>query len=146
MSVQTQAINPEDFAEAIADLPLSAVYSKVSELRNSIAHLHRSNEELRLFLAESKDSEEEKKEIEGYVLENEGVVTSMNERISLLKVEVERRGQTWIEEKGEEKNLNGEVQVSEETIAPVPNGSVGAGLGDQGSNANAGQEEDGVYL
>lgn len=145
MSVQTQAINPENFAEAIADLPLSAVYSKVSELRNSITHLHRSNEELRLFLAESKDSEEEKKELEGYVLENEGVVTSMNERISLLKVEVERRGQTWIEEKGEEKDSNGEVQASEEMVAPVPNGSAGAGLGDQGSNENAGQE-DGVYL
>ncbi|KAJ6006450.1 hypothetical protein N7451_004394 [Penicillium sp. IBT 35674x] len=145
MSVETHAINPEAFAEAIADLPLSAVYSKVSELRNSIAHLHRSNEELRLFLAESKDSEEEKKELEGYVLENEGVVTSMNERISLLKVEVERRGQTWIEEKGE-KDLNGEAQISEEAAAPVPNGSAGAGLGDQGSNANEGQEEDGVYL
>jgi len=146
MSVETHAINPEAFAEAIADLPLSAVYSKVSELRNSIAHLHRSNEELRLFLTESKDSEAEKKELEGYVLENEGVVTSMNERISLLKVEVERRGQTWIEEKAEEKDLSGEAQVSEATAVPVSNGSAGAGLGDQGSNANAGQEEDGVYL
>ncbi|KAJ5630660.1 uncharacterized protein N7484_010760 [Penicillium longicatenatum] len=145
MSAETHAINPEAFAEAIADLPLSAVYSKVSELRNSIAHLHRSNEELRLFLAESQDTEEEKKELEGYVIENEGVVTSMNERISLLKVEVERRGQTWIEEKGEEKDMNGEAPVSEETAVPVSNGT-GAGLGDQGSNATAGQEEDGVYL
>lgn len=148
MSVETHAIDSEAFAEAIADLPLSAVYSKVSELRNSISHLHRSNEELRLFLAESQDSEEEKKELEGYVLENEEVVMSMNERISLLKVEVERRGQTWMEEKGE-KELNGEAPVSsEETVVQVSNGSAGAGLGDQGShaNANAGQEEDGVYL
>ncbi|KAJ6103145.1 hypothetical protein N7486_005572 [Penicillium sp. IBT 16267x] len=145
MSVVTRAINPDAFAEAIADLPLGAVYSKVSELRNSIAHLRRSNDELRLFLAESQDSEEEKKELEGYVLENEGVITSMNERISLLKVEVERRGQTWIEEKGEEKDLNGEAQVSsEETVAPVSNGTAGTTFDDQGSNANAGQE--GVYL
>ncbi|KAJ5939438.1 hypothetical protein N7466_002572 [Penicillium verhagenii] len=143
MAAQTTSINPTDFAEAIAELPLSAVYSKVSELRNSIAHLHRSNEEMRFFLAESQETEEDKKELEGYVLENEGVVTSMNERLSLLKVEVERRGQTWIEEK---KDSTDEAQASsEETSAPVSNGT--AGLGDQSSNANANAgQEDGVYL
>ncbi|KAJ5637380.1 hypothetical protein N7490_007259 [Penicillium lividum] len=133
MSTESHAIDPTDFAEAIADLPLSAVYSKVSEIRNSIAHLHRSNDELRLFLAESKDSEEDKKELEGYIMENEGVVTSMTERISLLRVEVERRGQTWLET-GEKEDVNGE-QVSE-----------GIDIATVDSNVNAGQEEEGVYL
>ncbi|KAJ6142641.1 hypothetical protein N7471_002094 [Penicillium samsonianum] len=150
MSTESLPITPGAFAEAIKELPLAVLYSKVSELTNSIAHLHRSNAELRAFLTESNDSEEDKKELEGYVAENEGVAVSMNERISLLKTEVENRGHPWIEL--DELKINKEQDVM--TDVPVTNGNGtenGTGAG-PGAEAGAGQESndredgDGVYL
>ncbi|KAJ5286144.1 hypothetical protein N7524_001450 [Penicillium chrysogenum] len=153
MSTESLPITPGAFAEAIKELPIAVLYSKVSELTNSIAHLHRSNAELRAFLAESNDSEEDKKELEGYITENEGVAVSMNERILLLKTEVENRGQPWIEL--DELKINNDQEAS-----PVTNGNeteteteteTGARPG-SGAEAGAGQEShdredgDGVYL
>ncbi|CAI7583017.1 unnamed protein product [Penicillium glandicola] len=148
MSTESLPITLGAFAEAIKELPLAVLYSKVSELTNSIAHLQRSNAELRAFLAESNDSDEDKKELEGYVTENEGVAVSMNERILLLKTEVENRGQPWIE-LNELKIDNGQEAL---TDVPVTNGNgteTGAGAD---AGAGAGQEPndpeggDGVYL
>lgn len=140
MSSESLPINPAAFAEAIKELPLSAVYSKVAELRNSIAHLHRSNSELRLFLAESQDPEEERKELEGYITENEGVIASMNERVQLLKTELENRGQPWVEvEDGEEKENNDQgLGAGEPTMNGTEEGTETGSAGQQG--------EDGVYL
>lgn len=100
MSSEAQAIGPEAFAEAIKSLPLSSLYAKVSELRNSIAHLTRSNEELRTYVRESEEGPDspDNKELETYVVENEAVMQAMAQRIGLLKAEVEDRGQQWMEE------------------------------------------------
>ncbi|KAJ6004126.1 hypothetical protein N7499_000194 [Penicillium canescens] len=142
MSTESLPITPGAFAEAIKELPLALLYSKVSELTNSITHLHRSNAELRAFLLESCDSEEEKKELETYIKENEDVAVSMNERIALLKTEVENRGLPWIE-------LD---QLKNDPIAPVTNGT-GNGNGSTGATQDATESqsqgeggEDGVYL
>ena len=154
MSTESLPITPGAFAEAIKELPLAVLYSKVSELTNSITHLHRSNAELRAYLLESCDSEEEKKELESYVKENEDVAVSMNERIALLKTEVESRGLPWIE-------LD---QLKTDPNAPLTNGTgtgTGTGTGNGNGNGNGatgatqdateghGQGEggeDGVYL
>lgn len=137
MSTEALPITPGAFAEAIKELPLAVLYSKVSELTNSIAHLHRSNAELRAYLAETNDSEEDKKEIEQYVTENEDVAVSMNERIALLKTEVENRGQPWIE-------LEDLKKVDED----VPNGDDGgaAHATETAGEGGNGDSEDGVYL
>ncbi|KAJ5517375.1 hypothetical protein N7527_008935 [Penicillium freii] len=148
MSTEALPITPGAFAEAIKELPIAVLYSKVSELTNSIAHLHRSNAELRAFLTESNDSEEEKKELEGYVAENEGVAVSMNERITLLKTEVENRGQPWIEldELKIDKGQDALIDV------PVTNGNGNETDTETRPAAGAGQESndredgDGVYL
>ncbi|KAJ5334372.1 hypothetical protein MYU51_016677 [Penicillium brevicompactum] len=137
MSTEALPITPGAFAEAIQELPLAVLYSKVSELTNSIAHLHRSNAELRAYLAETNDSEEDKKEIEQYVTENEDVAVSMNERIALLKTEVENRGQPWIE-------LEDLKKVDDD----VPNGDGGGAAHatettGEGGNADS---QDGIYL
>ncbi|KAL2872195.1 uncharacterized protein BJX67DRAFT_377024 [Aspergillus lucknowensis] len=97
MSSESLPINPAAFAEAIKELSLPILYAKVAELRNSISHLQRSNQELRAFISESCESETDKRELEGYIAENEGVEESMNERIQLCKAEVEGRGQRWID-------------------------------------------------
>ncbi|CAG8385039.1 unnamed protein product [Penicillium salamii] len=138
MSTEALPITPGAFAEAIKELPLAVLYSKVSELTNSIAHLHRSNVELRTYLVETNDSEEDKKEIEQYVTENEQVAVSMNERIALLKTEVENRGQPWIE-------LEDLKKVDDE----APNGDGAGGATEATESAAGGQDGDsheGVYL
>ncbi|MBZ4040741.1 hypothetical protein K6753_14540, partial [Lysobacter sp. 13A] len=62
MSAESIPITPSMFAEAIQELSLSVIYVKAAELRNSIAHLQRSNDELKTFVLESCDSAEEKRE------------------------------------------------------------------------------------
>ena len=150
MSAEALPISTAAFTEAIKELPLAVVYAKASELQNSIAHLQRSNHELKTFVAESADTQQEKQELENYIAENEGVMSSMSERIGLLKAEVEGRGQKWIE-------LD-ELAPDVKTDAPGGNG-VANGHGSsapQGSSSSAGRPgnaqdgegegEDGVYL
>ena len=152
MSVANFPIHSAVFAEAIQELPLSAVYGKVAELRNSVSHLHRSNAEIRLFISESSgqnDHEPEKKELERYISENEDVIKSMNERISLLKVEVENRGQVWIETEQSNTQIaeRQDLSTEAETAVPATNGTRGETSARQTDNSNAGhQEDEGVYL
>ncbi|GFF23005.1 hypothetical protein IFM61606_08696 [Aspergillus udagawae] len=125
MSEESQPISLEAFAEAIKELPLSAVYAKVSEIRNSIAHLRRSNSELRAFIDETCESESDKRELEGYVAENERVITTMNERIGLLKTEIEHRGELWIEERVQaDTKVDGDEASASSSSHPVVNGTV----------------------
>jgi hypothetical protein len=49
MSSEVTPISPARFAEALKDLPLSTLHLKAAELRNSIAHLDYSNEQLKPF-------------------------------------------------------------------------------------------------
>ncbi|EED20269.1 conserved hypothetical protein [Talaromyces stipitatus ATCC 10500] len=122
MSAEAQPISPIAFAEAIKELPLSSLYAKVSELRNSISHLTRSNEELRTYIIESEEGPDspDNKELEAYVLENEEVMQAMAERIRLLKVEVEGRGQRWMEEVLEDGD-GGEIEEDAQS-PPLVNG------------------------
>lgn len=97
MSATATPIPPARFAAALRDLPLSSLHAKAAELRNSIAHLLSSNEELKPFAAAGdKDCAEA-------ITENEEVIRRMEERISLLRIEVEGRGMKWVEEGGEKE-------------------------------------------
>ncbi|RAK93639.1 hypothetical protein BO79DRAFT_206579 [Aspergillus costaricaensis CBS 115574] len=153
MSAESLPISPAAFAEAIKELPLPVLYAKVSEIRNSMAHLHRSNQELRTFINESCDTDSEKQELEAYIKENEDVAVSMLERIELLKTEVENRGQKWIELEDPEKekvkengegtangNENGTVEGTEEVRNPA------AGNEDRNQEHDQDQDQEGVYL
>jgi hypothetical protein len=127
MSSDARPISPSAFAEAIQELPLSSLYAKVSELRNSISHLTRSNEELRTYIIESEEGPDspDNMELEAYVLENEEVMQAMAERIRLLKAEVEGRGQRWMEEvleDGEEDGVQHDGEIVEDENPPLVNG------------------------
>lgn len=113
MSTSTAPITPSQFALAIADLPLSTLALKAAEIRNSIAHLDYSNEELKPF------AEADPPDVDciDAIRENEVVVARMLERIGLLKVEVERRGVRWEE-------LSGEVRKEEEAVEGFGRGVV----------------------
>ena len=110
MSADSQPINAAAFAEALIALPLSSLYAKLFELRNSIAHLQRSNDELKRFIGASPDGD---KDYEEAIEENEVVVKRIEERIELVKVEMEKRGQKWTEINGtlEEKDGDGNVEM-----------------------------------
>ncbi|KAL4789892.1 hypothetical protein BDV19DRAFT_14102 [Aspergillus venezuelensis] len=159
MSSETLPITPAAFAEAIKELTLPVLYAKVAELRNSIAHLQRSNLELRQFITESCESEEDQRELAMYVLENEQVKKSMDERIRLCKAEVEGRGLAWIEldlepsSGSEEERAQGDAQGqptgTESTATAAVNGT-GSGTTAPSTGGTRDWEgdggDDGVYL
>jgi hypothetical protein len=115
MSSEATPISPTRFASALQDLSIASLHLKVLELRNSIAHLDYSNEQLRPF-AEGKEpvlttardvAESDGRELSrtaepdqdciDAIRENEAVIARMEERISLVKSEVESRGISWRE-------------------------------------------------
>jgi hypothetical protein len=102
MSSDAAPISRTRFAAALKDLTISSLHSKVLEIRNQIAHLDYSNEQLREF-ANDEDCVEA-------IKENEVVIARMEERVGLLRKEVEERGVSWTEFKSEEEiKTNGHV-------------------------------------
>jgi hypothetical protein len=102
----SRPISSTQFALAIHDLPLSSLAFKAAEIRNSIAHLDYSNEQLLPFTQTSPPDAD----CVDAIKENEVVIARMLERIELLKVEVEGRGVRWEELSGEVKREDGEVE------------------------------------
>ncbi|KAI0404470.1 hypothetical protein F4802DRAFT_598164 [Xylaria palmicola] len=110
MSSETQPITPARFAEALKELPASALALKVLELRNSIAHLDYSNAELKPFAEgrlptldqqdSTSDVGQPDQDCIDAIVENEAVIARMVERIELIRAEVEGRGLSWAEFKG----------------------------------------------
>ncbi|KAI4245417.1 MAG: hypothetical protein L6R40_002477 [Gallowayella cf. fulva] len=92
MSANAIPISQDRFTAAIADLPIGNFHAKAAELRNSIAHLVQSNEQLQPF-ANDGDLE-----CVDAIKENEEVMGRMEVRIALLKREVETRGFPWGED------------------------------------------------
>lgn len=93
----SEPITPARFAAALQDLPLSSLALKVAELRNSIAHLDYSNEQLKPFAHPTTPGEAEDRDCVEAIQENEVVIQRMEERINLVREEVERRGASWRE-------------------------------------------------
>lgn len=91
MSSNAAPISAEAFALAIHDLNVALLYSKAAEIRNSIFHLQTSNGHLIPYANEGDHDCAEA------IRENEATIERMNERIALLKAEVERRGMMWHE-------------------------------------------------
>ncbi|KAK5955849.1 hypothetical protein OHC33_003490 [Knufia fluminis] len=138
MSSETRPISPNSFATAIEDLPVENLYTKAVEINNSVAHLERSNKTLQEYSDSLKDDESLDAETRQYgdrdcleaIRENEVVIERQQERVRLLKAEVERRGQRWHEAEPKAKeasNGNSEQPVSSgngtaaATNTPAPN-------------------------
>jgi hypothetical protein len=116
MSNEATPISPARFAAALKDLPLSTLHLKAMEIRNSIAHLDYSNEQLKPFADGTDPSANGRPDQDciDAIKENEIVIARMQERIALLKAEVEGRGSSWLEfqsaeelEGGDGRLLNG---------------------------------------
>jgi hypothetical protein len=110
MSSATTPISPARFAAALKDLPLSTLHLKAAELRNSIAHLDYSNEQLKPFAEGTNEGNSNglpDQDCIDAIKENEVVIARMMERIELLKQEVEGRGSSWLEFQSKEE-IDGE--------------------------------------
>ncbi|KAL8908259.1 MAG: hypothetical protein Q9171_005539 [Xanthocarpia ochracea] len=118
MSANAVPISQERFAEAIADLPIGNLHAKAAELRNSIAHLVHSNEQLQPF------ADDGDQDCLDAIRENEEVVARMVSRIALLRREVENRGLPWAEDEPAMVNGKPEGQTDQDTT-PM-NGDVSA--------------------
>ncbi|KAI0429402.1 hypothetical protein F5Y09DRAFT_310441 [Xylaria sp. FL1042] len=119
MSSETLPISPARFAEAVKDLPASSLALKVLELRNSIAHLDYSNAELRPFADGTTPTIDQRgnntgeagqpdQDCKDAIAENEAVIARMQERIALIRAEVEGRGLNWQEFQGTTTTTNNE--------------------------------------
>ncbi|KAL9081736.1 MAG: hypothetical protein Q9159_007069 [Coniocarpon cinnabarinum] len=91
MSASTCPVTPERFAEALEALPLSTLHNTAAEIRNSQTHLRSSNLELEPHAVAGDDV------CKDAIVENEQVLQRMEQRLDLLKTEVERRGLPWVE-------------------------------------------------
>jgi hypothetical protein len=135
-------ITPSRFATALPDLPVSALHLKVLELRNSIAHLDYSNEQLRPFAEGTATTTTTTTATEAAaqtggdadcadaIRENEQVIGRMQERIRLVRAEVERRGLSWAE-------FQSEAEREEEAAAAAGDSDEKTGM-DTNTNTNGG--------
>jgi hypothetical protein len=133
----SEPISPQRFAAALKDLPLSTLHLKAAELRNSIAHLDYSNEQLKPFAdgTEPGSSGPDQDCLEA-IKENEVVIARMEERIALLRIEVEGRGSSWLEFQSAEELAGKGGEVDGEILVN------GTGHGEvEGDAVMGGQEE-----
>jgi hypothetical protein len=113
MSNEATPISPARFTAALKDLPLSTLHLKAMEIRNSIAHLDYSNEQLKPFADGTEPSANGRPDQDciDAIKENEIVVARMQERIALLKAEVEGRGSSWLEFQSAEELQEGDARL-----------------------------------
>ncbi len=83
------------------------------EIRNSIAHLDYSNEQLKPFADGTDPSANGRPDQDciDAIKENEIVIARMQERIALLKAEVETRGSSWLEFQSVEELQEGDGRL-----------------------------------
>ncbi|KAI1326305.1 hypothetical protein F5Y16DRAFT_375357 [Xylariaceae sp. FL0255] len=170
MSADSQPISPARFAAALQDLPASSLALKVLELRNSIAHLDYANAELKPFaeglLSTSSDNStttsgqqqppQPDQDCIDAIKENEGVIARMQERIELVRKEVEGRGLSWREFQGKEDDIDddddaattgGGESLTNTTadVAATTNGVNGHGPRGEGDSNQHGAWRDGTF-
>ena len=136
MSNEAIPISPGRFAEALKDLPLSTLHLKAAELRNSIAHLDYSNEQLKPFADGTEGDAGPDQDCVDAIKENEDVIQRMLERIELLKQEVEARGSSWLEFQSAEEVAEGKEERLVNGTAGPAEGHADGGDAEMGGVAN----------
>ncbi|PNP53685.1 hypothetical protein THARTR1_05809 [Trichoderma harzianum] len=113
MSADTTPISPARFASAIKDLSLGMLHLKVLEIRNSIAHLQYSNDQLKPFAdgtsAALGEPAAPDQDCIDAIKENEVVIDRMAERLAIVRAEVEDRGVSWTEFQSQDEVANAEA-------------------------------------
>lgn len=149
MSAEATPITAARFAAALTDLPISSLYAKHAELTNSITHLESSNKQLEDFARENDD-----RDCYEALLENRQVMKNFNERMELIRKEVEEvRGLPWRpRDEGEVRKeegavgLNGTTATQNGTSAPSSSGPRATQEHSNGISPQTGGDEEGVHL
>ena len=150
MSSDSRPITTARFAAALAELPISALYAKHAELSNSITHLESSNKQLEDFARENDD-----RDCYEALLENRQVMKNFNERMDLIRKEVEEvRSLPWRpRDEVEVRTEEGAIELN--GAAPTQNGTNGSTPAEpqarsEQTNSTPAQaredEEEGVHL
>jgi len=110
-SADTSPISPARFAEALRELSLPTLHLKALEIRNSILHLRYSNAQLKPYAegaattldgADASAGRPDPDCVEA-IRENEAVIARMEERLQIIRDEVEGRGHSWNEFRSKEE-------------------------------------------
>ncbi|KAI8269476.1 hypothetical protein K4K57_009417 [Colletotrichum sp. SAR 10_99] len=148
-SADTAPISPTRFAAALKDLSLPTLHLKVLEIRNSILHLQYSNAQLKPFaegLATTLDAATDAAagrpdpDCVEAIRENEAVIARMEERVAIIRAEVEERGHSWNEFRSKEE-VDGEGDKAEGTNGAGVNGTATAATTTNGLAAAREEEE-----
>ncbi|KAL7961592.1 hypothetical protein V8C34DRAFT_302043 [Trichoderma compactum] len=124
MSADTTPISPARFASAIKDLSLGMLHLKVLEIRNSIAHLQYSNDQLKPFAdgtsAALGDPAAPDQDCIDAIKENEVVIDRMAERLAIIRADVEDRGVNWTEFQSQDDVANAEALTNGDVADDQP--------------------------
>ncbi|CAK7213907.1 hypothetical protein SBRCBS47491_001965 [Sporothrix bragantina] len=126
MSSEALPISPARFAEAIKELSLSTLHLKVLEIRNDVAHLDYSNEQLLPYAkgtiavlgASTTGSSEEPvpdQDCIDAIKENLVVIERKLNQLKLMRTEVESRGVSWTEFQSKEEVEQQQVESEQRT-------------------------------
>lgn len=151
MSADTTPVSSARFTAALKDLSVEVLHLKVLEIRNSIAHLQYSNDQLKPFAegttavlattttttTETTSPAEPDQDCIDAIRENEQVIDRMAERIALIRIEVEERGVSWTEFQSKDEVEEAQRQRQQETTAP----SAQAGGVENHTNGDAGRSQ-----
>ncbi|KAG2166749.1 hypothetical protein VTO58DRAFT_103647 [Aureobasidium pullulans] len=150
MSHEALPIDRVRFAEALESLPLDALHSKVAELRNNMNHLRSSNEQMLPF------ADQGDQDCKDAMYENLIVINRMNERIELLRAEVEKRGMRWSEAEVEDLQVSERMVNGDSATQTQPTQSQSGHLTDDelraqlearlAQHSHEDQEEEGLHL
>ncbi len=135
MSSLATPISSQRFTEAIQDLPSGNLHFKAAEIRNSIAHLESSNQQLQIF---AEDGDSDCKEA---IKENVVVIERMEERLLLLKREVEGRGFKWSEDQPEQDGIQTNGHEAARVAPRATSTTTDTGQGTRPSLGSLGDEE-----
>jgi len=122
-SADTTPITPARFASALKSLSVEMLHLKVLEIRNSIAHLQYSNDQLKPFAEPEAQGEQADQDCVEAIRENEVVIDRMAERIALVRMEVEERGVSWAEFQSKDEVDAQKAAESTNGETPIVNGN-----------------------
>jgi hypothetical protein len=122
----------ETYKLSLMQLSTPSLYGEILRLENSIKHLRRSNEELRIH---ENNQDEDTSWVPTVIAENEEVISKQNEQVELIKGELSERGT-----RSEHADDHGEV---------IMNGNgkhVADGGEDEADGMEIDESDDGVHL
>ena len=151
-SADTTPIPTARFAGALKELSVEMLHLKVLEIRNSIAHLQYSNDQLKPFAegtsvaasdttttTTSQPAEPDQDCIDA-IRENEQVIDRMAERIALIRIEVEERGVSWTEFQSKDEVEENQRQQQENAAPDTAHSSGANGQVNGGSHGSEQQQ------